>query len=117
MTTVEKLRKIGIFNQHGLLQRFSAPTQDVGISWRPREARACKPAGAYVYSPSHHTDPNTHWMHYGCKTFTGNAKEAIAEAIAWASERYGITDWAVDPTDRSARVPAIVRKRALAAIK
>jgi len=57
--------------------------------------------GAYfsVVRPGFMTDPNAHWMDNGCKTFSaaGRKAEALAEALAWAGERYKITDWAKTP--------------------
>lgn len=47
------------------------------------------------------TDPGGHWRDNGRKTFNVYEREAkkprLEEALAWASERFGVTEWKRDP--------------------
>lgn len=113
----DSLRAIGHYNTYGLLATFSDKGQDVGCSYSPPEPRACRGHTARVFSPSHQTDPGSAWYEHGMKTFVGRISESLPAAMAWASEKYGVREWVPCPFNRSARIPAIVRKRALAALK
>jgi hypothetical protein len=37
------------------------------------------------------------WYDYGARTFSGRKKEALSEAQAWATDRFGIKVWVRDP--------------------
>lgn len=115
---VDQLHALRIVNTHDLLRRFADKGQDVACCWCGHgDSRSVRAHGAHVYSPSHKTDPTAHWTDYGQKRFGGPRDEALPAALAWASEKYGVAAWAVDPTDRNARVPKVVRERAEAAVK
>lgn len=88
-----------IVNSHNLVSLYRYETGGVGvyISWTPQElGRAYRPAGYHVMRPGFKTDPTEHWMHYGNKFFMKgglNVTDCEADAKAWASEKYGITEW------------------------
>jgi hypothetical protein len=113
----ERLRAIGVSNTHELLRRFAPKGMDVACMYYPAEPRACRGRATKVYSPSHKTDPEAAWYDRGQKSFGGERERSMAEAVAWASQRYGITGWATCPTDRTAKIPATVRERALDAVR
>jgi hypothetical protein len=113
----DNLRFIGVFNAHILLSRFAEPGKDVACSYSPPEPRACRCATAHVWSPSHKTNPKGHWSDYGKMAFVGYKKESMPKAIAWATERYGVTKWVPDPTNRSTMIPEAAREAAIAAIR
>lgn len=117
MKIVEELRAIKIYNTHDMLKRFAEQGEDVSCYFIGYgDGRSMQVAGTRVYSPSHQTDSKAHFLNRGCKTFLGPRDESMPLALAWASKKYSIKEWAVDPTDRNGKVPSIVRKRALAAV-
>jgi hypothetical protein len=108
----EALRAARIVNTHGMLLRFGGQS-DVAILYHPTEnGRGGRYARAQIYSPHFKTDPQSHWMDNGYKTFSGSRDKSIPEAMDWVARQYGITEWLPDPTDRSNLVPAHVRKAA-----
>jgi hypothetical protein len=113
----ELLRAFGVYNTHQILERFAPKGMDVACIYYPAEPRACRGRATKVYSPSHKTDPEAAWYDRGQKSFGGERERSMAEAVAWASQRYGITGWATCPTDRTAKIPATVRERALDAVR
>jgi hypothetical protein len=113
----DQLRAIRVFNTHELLLRFGVPGRDVGLTYYPPETRSVRPNMTKVYSPTFKTNPKAHWSDYFCKVFIGNRAESMPEAQAWASEQYGITEWAPDPTSRGGKVPKYVVDAAKAAVK
>ena len=120
MKTADRFRSIKVFNTHELLLRFGEKGKtDVAVSYTAYEARSMRGNATTIYSPSHKTDPNGAWYTYGHKSFVGNRAESLPEALAWASDRYGIPldDWVPDPTQRGSYVPRDVREKALAALK
>jgi len=113
----KRLAKIGVINTWDLLKKFGVPHKtDIVVSYYPPESRSVRPARSHVSSPSHRTDPKASWYDYGNKSFPGYRDESVPEAVKWATETYGITEWAVDPTDPSGRVPKVVRDMAVAAL-
>lgn len=93
-------RALGVFNSHQLCQRGG---KGVYVAYIPTD-RGRGGHGAYwqVIRPGYKTDPGGPWYNHGHKTFNlwrREEKEAKRlEAIAWASERYGITgEWQRDP--------------------
>lgn len=98
----DKLGEVKVHNAHNF-----AGHGNVYIAYSPNEyGRIMRPARWQVVRPGFKTDPDGHWMNYGHKTFllvnageTHKEKKEIAleEAKAWASERYGITEWAKTP--------------------
>jgi len=116
--TVDDLRELGIYNVSGMLERFAEKGKDVACCFTPWAAREMRGNVTHVYSPSHKTNPEAHWMDRGRKAFYGNRKRSMPEAVAWATKQYGVSDWAPCPTDpQSVRIPKVVRERAMAAIK
>jgi hypothetical protein len=74
----------------------------VYISWFPSDRVFS--ARYQVVRRGYRTDPNAHWHDNGHKTFSyyGGAqykREALAQAKAWAKDRYGIPEdaWAPSP--------------------
>jgi len=112
--TSEILREMKIYNSHELLVRFGEKRKtDICISYHPGFG-IFGPAWQ-VYSPSHATDPKAHWHYLGQKSFSG--RDSLPDALKWAGEKYGIAEWAPDPTDPSTKIPKSVREKALAAVK
>ena len=108
------LRATGVINTHDLLKRFGDKGRDVAVSYYVRDARGVMPSSSKVWSPTFKTDPQAHWTDYGSKAFSGNRAESFPLAKAWASERYGIKEWAPFGGDH---VPAEVLARAREAVK
>lgn len=111
----DALRELNVFNEHNLVSRFGGP-RDVYVIYTPYEPRI---GGAYaqVISPHFKTEPTGgYWAHYGHKTFIGNKAESMPKAIEWATEHYGIAEWAPSPF-RGAKVPKHVLDAAKRAVK
>lgn len=116
----EALRAIGVFNTWNLLQRFAAPNRDIAVTYDKRPEGRMGMAQcdkSRVFSPSHQTNPKSAWYDYGQKSFTGNRADSFPEAIAWATETYGITEWDTCPMNRNTKIPKEAKKAALAALK
>lgn len=108
----DALSAMRIHNNHNLLSRFGGE-RDVWVEYVPPDrVRAQKSA---VYSITHQTDPNASWYDHGNKTFVGNRARSLPVALAWATETYGITEWAASPF--GGKVPAHVLAKAKAAVK
>lgn len=73
----------------------AAGQPDVYLSYRARRGhRDVTPNGWQVIRPERKTDPDGQWFYQYNKTFIGNKdSEALQQAMAWASERYGIKEW------------------------
>lgn len=120
MKTVDRLRSIKVVNTHELLLRFGVKGRtDVAVYFCPAQPHLVRPALTCIYSPSHKTNPGGAWYDYGRKSFVGGRVKSLTEALAWASDRYGIPldDWVPDPTQRGSYVPRDVREKAFAALK
>lgn len=111
----EQLRARGIINTWDVLTKFGTKRNAIAVSY----SRA--PSGrmgygdfnhATVWSPFFKTDPEEH--RYNGKVFGGNRAKSIPKAVAWATEKYGITEWATCPTDPSCKIPKELREAALA---
>lgn len=66
----------------------------------PGRMGTCMISGWKVVGIGFKTDPEAHFLDYGCKRFScgSHDKETrLAEAKAWATEKYGITEWIRDP--------------------
>lgn len=114
--TKDRLRAMGVLNMHYMLKTWGKPrVDDIGLRYSVPPSRSMKPRGTDVHSPSHQTDPKSHWMDYGRKFFGGPRAQSMPAAEAWASEKYGIAEWA--PCPFGGRIPATVRARMLAALK
>jgi hypothetical protein len=109
----EKLRTVGVFNPYG----FYGDHPYIGS--RAREARACRCAAWMVHKKNEVLD--NAWYNYGARAFTHGGREskkkALADAQAWASDKFGIKEWARDPFGSygeasfvKARVAELVRK-------
>ena len=64
--------------------------------------RAYRSAKWSVASVTEQTDPNAHWTEHGTKTFhcwhpMEDKEKQRLEALAWATERYGIIEWERSP--------------------
>lgn len=99
----EELRQIRVFNDHGF---FNDGGDRVYIGYAPATTGLGSRAGywsvhRFIDGQEIKTDPDAHWRDYGHKTFSayGNKKraDALAEAQAWAGERFGITEWTRSP--------------------
>lgn len=94
----EVLSAVGVHNPHNFCV-FGSGT--VYIDYSPRDTgRGGHSASWQVTGVNHKTDPSGPWYNYGRKTWTcavSDRAEKLAAAKAWASERYGITEWAKDP--------------------
>lgn len=115
MKTIDVLRALKVYNTHELLLRFDATQKAVACQY-------CKSGGGYghgteVWSPRFATDPKAHWTHANRKLFTGKRSVSMPAAVAWATGKYGITEWAADPTDPNTKIPKVVRDAALAAVR
>lgn len=64
-----------------------------------------------VWSPSFITDPKAHWSDHGRKAFVGNRSKSMPQALAWATETYGITEWVPSPFGGS-KIPKLVLDKA-----
>lgn len=113
----DQLREMRVFNTHGLLKHFALKGRDVAVVYHTAVPRQCSCNHSVVYSPSHKTSPDAPWYNNGCKSFVGQKSESVPLAIAWATEKYGITEWVTCPTDRSAKIPAEVLEAAKKAAK
>lgn len=125
----DRLRAIKIFNGPNALtvavaNGYTGP--DIVLLYIPADnGRGGHSAYWLVSSPSHQTDPGGHWRDYGRKTFYLFGRgthaevkaEALAQAQAWAAERYGVTAWskvpglpgALLPTEAAAVVQRLVK--------
>jgi len=112
------LRAGRIFSTHDILVSFGIRgSTDVACFY----ARISEPLGmvpgCYIYSPSHRTDPQARRHDHRCKTFVGERSESMPRALAWASRRYGVTEWAPCPLDAYAMIPRVVREAALTCVR
>jgi hypothetical protein len=79
------------------------------------KGRGGRSAHIQVIATHGHTDVHAAWYDYGRKTWTCSQltrAERLDEAKAWATEKYGITDWIKDPFGgwQDARVVARVKE-------
>lgn len=110
----DKLRALNIYNNHDILKRFGKHGHDVYVDYDKAESRG-RCSHSTVYSPSHKTDPQSAWYDYGNKSFVGNRKESLPKAMEWASDKYGIAEWAVSPF--GGRIPQYVYDAAKEAVR
>lgn len=94
----EQLRSLGVFNSY----EFAGQTGQVWIEYYPAESGRAARYGRYVvHRRGYKTDPKAHWLDYGNKTFPSASREEkperLKEAVAWASARYHIKEWARTP--------------------
>lgn len=95
-------RAAKVFNSHNFYGHGN-----VYITYTPNDyGRGGRSAYWAVCRPGFKTDAEAHWRDYGNKTFTlyrhqgthaQRRAASLADAQAWAAERYGITEWAKDP--------------------
>ncbi|MDI3258383.1 MAG: hypothetical protein QJR02_01480 [Sinobacteraceae bacterium] len=106
----DTLHAMGIHNDHGLLMRFGGE-RDVVVDYSAGEPRASIVRGSSVWSPHFKTESNSAWYQRGNKAFIGKRADSFPQALKWAEEQYGITDWLPSPFGGS-KVPARVVKAA-----
>lgn len=90
----EKLRLINICNSSGYAGKGNVFIwRRAGDSWTTPAFLVCR--------VGFKTDVNAHWQDHGNKSFMvmsrDEAKTALAEAQKWASDKYGIKEWAKNP--------------------
>lgn len=126
----DELRRLGIFNDHGFCYE-SGPVNEIYSIVRPEPPMieglpAVIPFVSYVPAETGRgyrspcwrvtrghfvTDKSAHWSDNGKKTFTVHRREEKAEqlaaALAWASECYGIVEWAKTPFGAYAPKPFV----------
>lgn len=81
-----------VYGEHRIVPTVYYMTQQPG--------RGYKSACWQVGQGSIPTDPDAHWRDNGHKTFDVRRKdkaEQLQAALAWASERFGVTAWKRDP--------------------
>lgn len=97
----EQLREVGICNPHNF-----AGHGNVYIDYHPNDyGRGGRGARWVVARPGFKAYAEAPWYDYGCKTFlvsgsgshTENKARKLEEAKQWASEKYGIKEWAKTP--------------------
>jgi hypothetical protein len=112
--TEEKLRTVGIYNAHGVLTKYAEATGAAvppAITYQTQElGRMFRCASWRVIRPGFETDPNAHWQDHKQKTFAAvypqtDKAPKLEEAKAWATARYGITEWVTIPGLRDTRFP------------
>lgn len=104
----DKLREHGVYNTWDVLKRFAEPGKDVACRFTRCQPREVLPDRTAVFSPSHSTEPDAPWYQHGQEWFSGRMSESMPEAIAWASEKYGVDGWSTSPFSRSERIPTAV---------
>ena len=138
----DRLREIKVYNDYDVLTiAAQIGVVPVAVLYRPQDTgRAYQGAAWQVHHLREKTDPDGHWRDYGHRTFTvsfyergivaengrsraaaGN-KAALAAALAWASERYGVAEWGTVPglprghfpAEAAAKVKAMLREHAKA---
>ena len=97
--TKRLMEEAKIHNSHNIA---SLTKDKIFICFTPAmTGRGSFPAGYSIVHIGHKTDPKGHWRDYGDKTFNiggrADKEEALAEAIAWANERFGKREWVRDP--------------------
>jgi hypothetical protein len=113
----EALRAHNVFNTHGLLSQFGDKGRDVAVSYSPASrGLRCGTNGTSVWSPSFQTDQTSAWYNYKKKHFVGKRTASFEKAKAWATENYGISEWAVCPLTGD-HIPRYVLDRAKAWLK
>jgi len=113
----QQLEALRIFNTHGILERFGERGTAVAVAYHPGESRRCECDKSIAFSPFFKTDPKAAWYDHGQKVFIGKRSESLPQALAWASETYGIREWTTCPTDVSAKIPKYILDRAKAAVQ
>lgn len=92
----DTLREMRVRNTHGILKRFVVlDVTSIGCTYAPAER--LRPHKSRVYSPFFKTDPDAAWYDYGCKAFVGKRAESMPQALAWATDQYGVSEWAPSP--------------------
>jgi len=100
----ESYRDVRVFN---VANFYNSKHGQVYIAYNAADhGRGGRGASVQVMGVGFKTDPDSAWYNYDRKTFLpynkpGTAAErraaTVAEAKAWATERYGVTEWARDP--------------------
>lgn len=133
----DDLRRIGVLNDHGFCYESGAvnanrcvrpkppviegiPEVVPFVAYTPAEpGRGYRSAHWQVIRGKYITDKDAHWRDNGKKTFSMYRREEKAKqleaALAWASDRYNITEWAKTPFGSYA--PAAFVKARLAQLR
>lgn len=99
--TKDTLRRLGLINPYAVAK--AGPEPRVLIDYRPQDlSRVGHHARWQVCDMGFKTDPDGHWDDYGHKTFDcysprKDKEQMRVEAIAWATEQYGIVEWEKSP--------------------
>ena len=97
--TKNQLREQKVYNEHNYADLQDDPYK-VWVSYTPtdRNSRSMTVSGWYVHRNGYRTDPKDRT---GSKCFVDHGRrdkeEKRLEAIAWATERYGIQEWERSP--------------------
>lgn len=101
----------GIFNSHDVMTvAKEAGLLPVSVCFSPQETgRSYRAANWRVYCLGMKTDPTAHWTDYGNKTFgisrRNSQEEARQDALAWATEKFGVQEWDTIPGLRQKYFP------------
>lgn len=108
------LNAAGIHNSHNVCHEGGG---SVYIFYKPRGlGRSYRSPKWAVDGIGFHVDSTAEWIDHGCKVFTCNRdtrEQRLADAKAWASEKYGISEWARDPFGGWQDAVVLERVRAL----
>lgn len=68
---------------------------DVAVSYRRAESRSVFPSGTVVWGKGFMVNPDAKdwWNKQGNKEFSGQRAKSLPQALAWASEKFGIKKW------------------------
>jgi hypothetical protein len=96
----ERLHALNLINGYDVSRlAHRAGLVDVYIAYSPSDPFRTARWG--VVSTGHHVDPHGHAADYGMKVFAylgrQNKQAALERAQAWASERYGVSEWVQIP--------------------
>lgn len=107
--SIEILRALKIVNTYDLLKAYANDGKGPGVFAVARHHQKRSDSFGCTLVMHFNMHPDAAWPSFMRASFAGSLKESMPLALAWASKKYGVKEWAVDPTDRSVRVPAEVR--------
>ncbi|MEN6532199.1 MAG: hypothetical protein ABFD89_00955 [Bryobacteraceae bacterium] len=95
--TTELLRTIGVYNSHGFATKGS-PESEVHVDYFPSSGGlGINRSKTYIFRLGCKTNPDGPWYNYGDMAIGGIRAESLPLALAWATVRYGIKEWARTP--------------------
>jgi hypothetical protein len=118
--TTEMFRAMGVINTHDLLTTFATNKDGYAVDYRRHDGNGPGCNKTAVWSPYVKTDPKSHWMDRGHKTFIGDRATSREEAVAWICARTKTKpeDWVPSPIDpQNVLLHKDVRARAMAALE